>query len=152
MAQYETDNYASGYALAAKGGVYPQWAEFDTNVSPGANIGNVVLALNDEIRLCWLPTPGRLEWYAIDIPDLDGGADLVFDLRDGLGNVIQSAIIAGQAGGRITAHSAAVRQLAIREYVASATSYLTLLVTTAAASAPGTTGNRVVGNVCYRSS
>ena len=148
---YSTDAYANGQSNTKT--VPPGTliaVDFDTNVSPGANVGAaIVLAINDEIRLCYIPDNAVIEGYNIDIGDMDGGAALELSLRDGAGNIYQAAITSGQAGGKITDANAITRFIGVAKPYTHAQAYLTLLVTAAAASASSAAG-RVSGRVLLR--
>jgi hypothetical protein len=153
MATYSTNKYASGAALTPS--VPPGTLiaiDFDTAVSPGANVGAAVVltaVAPDIIGLCWIPANAVIEGYNIDIGDMDSGATLVFELQDGAGNVYQAAVTTGQAGGKITAASAAVRMIGVAQTYTAAQAYLALVVTVAATGASGA-GGRVSGSVLLR--
>ncbi len=149
---YQTDSYANGQSNARS---VPPGAliavDFDTATSPGANVGSaVVLAINDEIRLCYIPDNAVIEGYNIDIGDMDGGAALVMDLVDGAGTKYQTGLTTGQAGGKITGANADTRRIGIAQTFTHAQAYLSLKVTTGAVSSSGAAG-RVSGSVVLRS-
>jgi hypothetical protein len=132
MAVFSTDKYALG-AAGAPTGVYPQIIPFSTANAPGANIpASQDLGTSDLIGLFYVPTPGRLGGYSIDIGDLDGSAALVFVLEDGQGNVYQSGITTGQAGGRLTDATAIANRVGQILYTSAASAYLRLRPSTGA--------------------
>lgn len=135
MTVHKADLYALGAAKnpeAIPGTVCV--LKFSTARSPGDSIlvADGKLTANDTIELCYLPVPCILVGYNIDIPDLDAGTQLVMDLRDGVGNVIQTGTTVGQAPGRITDASADAGKLGEVEYTVASTAYLRLFVTTTA--------------------
>lgn len=150
MVAYGTDNYGLGYNLAAKAGVYPQATEFNTAVSPGANLAiSALLGTSDTIGLFWIPTPGRLHGYAIDLGDLDQSAALVLILEDGAGNVYQSGITTGQAGGRLTDATARIGVVGQIDYLTPSLSFMRLRPSTAAG-AGITAAAQINGTARYR--
>lgn len=150
MAVYQTDNYGNGSAVSARSGVYPQIALFTTATSPGTPFQtSTVLGTSDLINLFWIPTPGRVHRYAIDIGDLDGAAGLVMVLEDGQGNVYQSGITTGQASGRLTDATARIAQVGQILYTSQASAYLRLRPTTATASGI-TTSAQITGDALFK--
>jgi hypothetical protein len=132
MPNYQTDQFALGVSLAPRGGVYPQMGQFST-VSPGSGLAaSVLLGTSDYINLFYIPTPGRLFNYSIDLGRLDQGSALVLRLEDAQGNVFVSGLTTGQAGGRITDATAAVALMGNILYTSPASAYLRLRAVTAA--------------------
>lgn len=150
MVEYGTDNYNLGYNLAAKAGVYPQAVEFSTAVAPGGVFAiSSLLGTSDNVGLFWIPTPGRLHGYAIDIGDLDASASLVLVLEDGAGNVYQSGITTGQAGGRLTDATARIGVVGQIDYLTPSLSYMRLRPSTAAGAGAVAAAN-ITGTARYR--
>lgn len=131
-----TDKYALGYALGAPSGVYPQTLPFTTRVAPGASINvSMTFVSSDLINLFWIPTPGRLYGYRIELPVIDpaASATLGFNLVDGSGNVIQSGITNARSfnsGGTITDASAQPNLIGQFDYLTPSIAWVALKVTT----------------------
>lgn len=152
---YSTDKYALGYNLAAPAGVYPQTIAFTTRTAPGGSIQpSATFISSDLINLFWIPTPGRLYNYRIEIPVLDGAASatLGFNLVDGSGNVLQSGITKAQSfnsGGTITDASANPNLIGQFDYNTPSIAWVALKVTTTPVAKVSATAD-VQGNVLVK--
>lgn len=136
MPTFSTDKYALGYNLAAPTGVYAQPIPFTTRVSPGAAVPvSQTFISSDLIGLFWIPTPGRLYGYRIEIPVMDQAASAVlgFNLVDGSGNVLQSGITGARSfnsGATITDAQANPNLIGQFDYNTASIAWVALQVTT----------------------
>lgn len=155
MVTYGTDKYTLGYNLAAPTGVYPQTLPFTTRVSPGAPVPvSQTFVSSDLIGLFWIPTPGRLYGYRIEIPVMDqaASATLGFNLVDGSGNVLQSGIVGARSfnsGVTITDASAQPNLIGQFDYNTASIAWVALKVTTVPVSRISTSAD-VQGNALVK--
>lgn len=155
MATFGTDKYNLGYNLAAPTGVYAQPIPFTTRVSPGQpQVVSNTLAASDLIGLFWIPTPGRLYGYRVEIPVIDQAASAVlnFDLIDGSGNVLQTGIVGARSFNSsviITDASATPNLIGQFDYNTASIAWVALAVKTAPVSRTSATA-QIQGNVLVK--
>lgn len=114
---------------------------------------SVALVINDTIKLCRIPCRGAeivIEDWVLDIPDLDSGAALEFQLGDGTtADLFMAANTVGQSAGRVDSFAeGAAATVPSKVAAASADKIFTLKVSTAPAGG-GTSVTPIRGYMRY---